>query len=535
MQRDQLWRGLKQHNFTSQEACPDDPFLADDDDWITRVLQGVGGWFAAVFLLVSVSVLAFPIIEHPRLCGLLGLSMNLSAFHYYWLHKKSSGSYFLKQLFLVLSLAGQALVTYAVTDLMGWQHEALFWVLALYQFVLVLVMHDYVHRLMSALFAVTLIFWGHSLLLSTGVGSALLALAVVWLWLDKVGWQAEKIFYEPLAYAAALSLVGLNLQALSWYWQLGNQADGWLLAHGEFISGLLHIAAFGFFYRRLQQKDLLPQNRRDRLLMALVLFGLGILGFVIPGLSGAVLLLMLGFGVCQSQLMVLGVVSMLGFVSWYYYQMDTTLLNKAMLLAVLGSLLLLAAWLGRRPVGVLPVLREKSAGGRIGVLVLTVLVTLLVVNAGIVQKQRLIQYGDLVFFELAPVDPRSLMQGDYMRLRFALANQIQASVRSEAEDSLPRFPNQGIITADDRRVVQWQGFYRGQDLQADQYLLDLRWQGQQVRLATDAYFFEEGSAKTFEQAQYGGFRMNTSGDAVLVGLYDADLKLLIHSPTPADN
>lgn len=535
MQRDQLWYRLKQHNLTDQAACPDDPFLADDDDWMTRLLQGVGGWFAALFLLVSVGVLVSPIIEYPALCGVLGLAMNLSAFHYYWQHKSSAGSAFLKQLFLVLSLAGQALVTYAVTDFMGWQHGGLFWVLALYQTALVVVMHDYVHRLMSALFAVTLIFWGHSVLLTTGIGSALLALAMVWLFLDKFGWQAEKRFYEPVAYATALSLVALNIQALNWYWQLGKAQDDGVWFYGGLISGLLHLLAYGFFYWRLQQKQLLTVSRADGRLVVSVIVGLGLLGFVIPGLSGAVLLLLVGFAVRQNQLMTLGVLSILGFVSWYYYQLDTTLLNKSLLLAAMAVALLLAAWFGRQSSGVAQNQTTTVHGGRMGIVLITGLAALLLINVGIFKKQRLIHEGDLVLLKLAPVDPRSLMQGDYMRLRFALANDIQSARPSDQDNSLPQYPNQGIITTDSQQVAHWQGFYQGQTLQDGQYLLDLNWQGRQVRLATDAYFFQEGSAKTFEQAEYGGFRMNQSGEAVLVGLYDDQFQLLVHSPVVSEN
>src|SRR5690606_9942359 len=47
------------------------------------------------------------------------------------------------------------------------------------------------------------------------------------------------------------------------------------------------------------------------------------------------------------------------------------------------------------------------------------------VNYAIYAKERVIRDGDVVFLELAPVDPRSLMQGDYMALRFRLADQIE--------------------------------------------------------------------------------------------------------------
>ncbi|MFT6791681.1 MAG: hypothetical protein ACJA04_000891 [Cellvibrionaceae bacterium] len=47
-----------------------------------------------------------------------------------------------------------------------------------------------------------------------------------------------------------------------------------------------------------------------------------------------------------------------------------------------------------------------------------------VLNYGIYQKQKIKDHGEIVLLELAPVDPRSLMQGDYMRL-----------------NALPRLPN----------------------------------------------------------------------------------------------
>ena len=43
-----------------------------------------------------------------------------------------------------------------------------------------------------------------------------------------------------------------------------------------------------------------------------------------------------------------------------------------------------------------------------------------VLNYGIYQKEQIKNQGDIVLLELAPVDPRSLMQGDYMRLRYAV-------------------------------------------------------------------------------------------------------------------
>ena len=44
------------------------------------------------------------------------------------------------------------------------------------------------------------------------------------------------------------------------------------------------------------------------------------------------------------------------------------------------------------------------------------LVVLAILNFGIYRKELFIETAEEVYFELAPVDPRSLMQGDYLSL-----------------------------------------------------------------------------------------------------------------------
>src|SRR5687767_13501968 len=54
---------------------------------------------------------------------------------------------------------------------------------------------------------------------------------------------------------------------------------------------------------------------------------------------------------------------------------------------------------------------------------LSVLV-LAALNYGIYEKERIKEHGEVLLLELAPVDPRSLMQGDYMRLRYAIERDV---------------------------------------------------------------------------------------------------------------
>ena len=66
------------------------------------------------------------------------------------------------------------------------------------------------------------------------------------------------------------------------------------------------------------------------------------------------------------------------------------------------------------------------------------LLTLLVANIAIWQKKRLIAEGEPVFVALAPADPRSLMQGDSMRLNFALPQAVSAPLLGWHDSIRPR-------------------------------------------------------------------------------------------------
>jgi len=142
-------------------------------------------------------------------------------------------------------------------------------------------------------------------------------------------------------------------------------------------------------------------------------------------------------------------------------------------------------------------------------LAIAVVLVLGAVNGSIAAKERIKASGQRIYLALAPVDPRSLMQGDYMALRFELANLISA----EAEGSAPLF-------VDERGIATLNVSPKASDLR-----IRYRVRNGQVWLGTNAYFFEEGTADRYQGARYGEFRIDReSGEAVLVGLADENLK-----------
>ncbi len=85
---------------------------------------------------------------------------------------------------------------------------------------------------------------------------------------------------------------------------------------------------------------------------------------------------------------------------------------------------------------------------RKGIALVTALAILLLVNLSIYEKEQHLTQGEVLFLELAPVDPRSLMQGDYMTLRFEVGDRIREAA-SEASEGY------AIVSLDEQRVAHF--------------------------------------------------------------------------------
>lgn len=145
------------------------------------------------------------------------------------------------------------------------------------------------------------------------------------------------------------------------------------------------------------------------------------------------------------------------------------------------------------------------------------LLVLAVVNWGIYARERLLKTGQVVLLELAPVDPRSLMQGDYMALRFKLAGKLSSTGRP-AEDGF------AVVRPGEHGVA---GFVRrddGESLAPGDLRLRYRVREGTVKFATNAYFFEEGTGSAYARARYGEFRVSPEGEMLLTHLVNENFE-----------
>jgi uncharacterized membrane-anchored protein len=147
------------------------------------------------------------------------------------------------------------------------------------------------------------------------------------------------------------------------------------------------------------------------------------------------------------------------------------------------------------------------------------------VNYTIAKHESTLRDGAVVRLALAPRDPRALMQGDYMDLRFAIADAVRKAAESAKVDS-----GRAVIRADENGVSQYARLDNGEPLSANERRIEFRVRGNDVRIVTNAFFFQEGTAQAYEAARFGEFRVNENGGALLVSLLDEKKQLIKPAP-----
>lgn len=139
-------------------------------------------------------------------------------------------------------------------------------------------------------------------------------------------------------------------------------------------------------------------------------------------------------------------------------------------------------------------------------------------NLAIYQKEQIKANGEIVFLQLAPVDPRSLMQGDYMRLRYV--------IETEQNYQSPKQRGDLVVIVDANKVGKFKRFYAGESLAAHEKLLRYHSEYGSLQIVPNSFMFQEGQAGFYQRAKYGVFKFDNQGNHILVGLADEKLQLI---------
>ncbi|MEN4758935.1 GDYXXLXY domain-containing protein [Chryseobacterium sp. C39-AII1] len=152
------------------------------------------------------------------------------------------------------------------------------------------------------------------------------------------------------------------------------------------------------------------------------------------------------------------------------------------------------------------------------IILFNLIILLIYFNFSVSKKEELLKNGKLVLLPLAPVDPRSLMQGDYMSLRYSISENIGAQ----------NIPKRGfcVVHLDKNGVANKVRFQKEKlPLKKGEYLIEYTSSNSwNVNIGAESFFFQEGEAEKYEKAKYGGIKIDENGNSLLIGLFDEKLK-----------
>jgi len=335
--RDVLWDRLRAGGLVEGEM----PAAGDARvPWYVRVMLGIAGWIGAMFLLGFVGAAFALLMKNSGAAFVVGAATCAAAVAIFRTAPKSD---FVAQFGLATSLAGQMMIVFSATQWFERSAIGIALFVALQQAVLFILVPNFVHRLWSS--------WSFALaatyaMLDAGFFAftpAATSAGFIWLALSEFRLARHGSMVRTGTYGLALAatqaavLHGSVLAALI----LGRGGHGVSLGEaGVWLGRLASMAVLLWAVVLLLRREglaLTSGQGRVGLAGALVL---GLVSIKAPGVGPAAAILIVGYANADRVLAGLGIVALLGYLSHYYYALQTTLLEKSGLLVATGLTLI---------------------------------------------------------------------------------------------------------------------------------------------------------------------------------------------------
>jgi hypothetical protein len=336
--RQDLWQqlcdnGLAQGELPAQET--------GGSPWYVRVMLGFAGWLGALFLLGFMGLGFHSLFNSAPGALTAGVVFCAAA---YGLYRIDIDNDFVDQFGLAIGMAGQAMVMIGLFNAFNTNAPTAFLLLFVFEAALSAVIPNFLHRVITTWAALLALSFGLQRLGVYGVAPALAAAGFAMVWLSEQRWTAAAP-WRPIGYGLALALVQIDA-ALLWnvgmLFRLTGDAPAGLALYAPQIGAALTGAVFLACAWRLLEREKITLDQRSGMFLAGAAVAVALFSFAAHGLTSALLVVLLGYAAGSRVLTGLGLFALAGFLSHYYYLMQTTLLMKSGLLLLAGAVLLAA-------------------------------------------------------------------------------------------------------------------------------------------------------------------------------------------------
>ena len=328
--------------------------------WFISLFFGMSGILASLFFIGFLTLLLdnTGLLDSTLAVFIIGGILSvIGGFLFY--NARIRHSPFWNSLAFAITLAGQGYIAYAL--LASEIAEPLnIMLLLLVQLLMTVVIPNFVYRLLSATLALNCLFYLLNYYHFSEVSLGLLALITSVTHLQRYTlavfiprkWRMNALeIMSAIGYASAYVLLSVSVYFIAA--EYGNSFANFnsLDSYGEAFSynyylaqGLLTLASLYAAYLILKRYQVKLRSTAGLLISAAIVL-LGIMSIYVSGLLATSLIIIIATANSQRVLLGLGVIASVGYIFWYYYQLDTSLLVKSVSLFVIGIALLLLRWL----------------------------------------------------------------------------------------------------------------------------------------------------------------------------------------------
>ena len=322
--------------------------------WFISLLFGMSGILASLFFIGFLTLMLdnTGLLDSTLAVIIIGALLSvIGGFLFY--NARSRHSPFWNGLAFAITLAGQGYIAFAL--LASEIAEPLnIMLLLLVQLLMTVVIPNFIYRLLSATLALSCLFYLLNYYHLSEVSLGLLALITSVTHLQRytlaafipTKWYAN--FFDissAIGYASAYVLLNVSVYFITA--EYGNSFDSYdeAFSYNYYLAqGLLTLASLYTAYLMLKRYQVKLLSAAGLLISAAIII-LGVISIYVSGLLATSLIIIIATANSQRVLLGLGVIALVGYIFWYYYQLDTTLLVKSASMLVIGIALLLLRWL----------------------------------------------------------------------------------------------------------------------------------------------------------------------------------------------
>lgn len=326
----------------------------DNTPWFIHLFFGFSGIVSSVFLVGFLTLLLtqIGIFEHTGLQLIIGIVLSAVAFLVFT-HKKTRHNTFWSSLAFAISGAGQL---YFAFSIFGSEMDTPLdvWLFLLLQIIMTMLMPNFIYRLLSSMAALGSVVYLLSFYQLPELSLGLLALVTIVVNLQRYsllnivpakGRLTAFSVSKALSYSSAIMLLCVSV-----YFIAAEYGNDFISSEEAFsynyilAQGLLILASLYGAYLILKRYAV-HLSAKSGVLIGGIIIIMGIISVYVSGLLATSLIIIIAFANSQRVLLGLGLLALVSYVFWYYYQLDTSLLVKSGSMLIIGLVVLMLRWI----------------------------------------------------------------------------------------------------------------------------------------------------------------------------------------------